>query len=131
LEDVWDLEDQFTALAGSASGVQASVSPVPADNAQGGKTRVQEAARGAGNPQRAVTPSEKPTAAKAQKGIYIEKRPQGDNAVRRSGSARVSAIEPTQAKAIEQPREIAPDSAIHVERVRDTPARGTDKRRNR
>ena len=49
LEDVWDLEDQFTALAGSASGVQANASPVPADYARGGKTRVQEAARGAAN----------------------------------------------------------------------------------
>jgi hypothetical protein len=42
LEDVWDLEDQFTALAGSASGVQASASPLFADRVQKEETRVRE-----------------------------------------------------------------------------------------
>ena len=63
----------------------------------------------------------------ASKNLYIEKRPQGDYAVRRPDSERASAIEPTQAKAIERAREIQPDAAIHVERVRHTPAGGPDK----
>jgi hypothetical protein len=33
--------------------------------------------------------------------LFVEKRPQGDFAVRKGGSERASALEPTQAKAIE------------------------------
>jgi hypothetical protein len=59
--------------------------------------------------------------------IYVERRPEGDYAVRKPGSERASAVEPTQAGAIERAREIAPNSAIHVERVRDTDVGGRDK----
>jgi len=54
--------------------------------------------------------------------IYIERRPQGDYAVRRGGSERASAVEATQAEAIERAQEIAPTARLHVERVRDTSA---------
>jgi len=57
-----------------------------------------------------------------KKEIYIERRPQGDYAVRRGGSERPSAVEPTQARAIERAHEIAPSAKLHVERVRDTSA---------
>lgn len=56
----------------------------------------------------------------AKNELYIERREQGDYAVRRPGSERASAILPTQSAAIERAREISPDAAVHVERVRDT-----------
>jgi Uncharacterized protein conserved in bacteria (DUF2188) len=55
-----------------------------------------------------------------KKNVYVEQRPQGDFAVRKAGSARASAIAPTQAKAIERAREISPGVAPDVERVRHT-----------
>jgi hypothetical protein len=60
----------------------------------------------------------------ADKRTFVERRPQGDYAVRRANADRASAVEPTQAKAIERARELNPGVAPHVERVRDT-ARGT------
>jgi hypothetical protein len=63
----------------------------------------------------------------AQNELYIERREQGDYAVRRPGSEKASAILPTQAKAIERAREINPNAAVHVERVRDTSVGGRDK----
>jgi hypothetical protein len=54
------------------------------------------------------------------KRIYIERRPEGDYAVRRGDSKRASAVEPTQKEAIERAREIEPGSRPHVERVRTT-----------
>jgi hypothetical protein len=59
--------------------------------------------------------------------IYVEKRPEGDYAVRKAGSERASAVEPTQQKAIERARELNPGTAPHVERVRDTSVGGRDK----
>jgi hypothetical protein len=59
--------------------------------------------------------------------VFIERREQGDYAVRKPGSERASAILPTQAEAIERAREMHPDAAIHVERVRDTNVGGRDK----
>ena len=56
----------------------------------------------------------------AKREIYVERRPEGDYAVRRPGSERASAIEPTQAKAIERARELAPNAAVHVERLRNS-----------
>ena len=50
--------------------------------------------------------------------MYVERRPEGDFAVRRPGSERASAVEHTQAKAIERAREISPGVAPDVERVR-------------
>jgi len=61
--------------------------------------------------------------------FYVEQRPQGDFAVRREGSERASAVEPTQAQAIDRAREIQPGAPIHVERVRHTDKGGPDKRR--
>jgi len=54
------------------------------------------------------------------KRVYIERRLTGDYAVRRAGSQRASAVEPTQAKAIERARELSPGVTPHVERVRYT-----------
>jgi hypothetical protein len=65
-----------------------------------------------------------------KKEIYIERRDEGDYAVRRPGSGRASAVEPTQRQAIERAKEIAPDAAVHVERVRRTPQGKPDKWRN-
>jgi hypothetical protein len=59
--------------------------------------------------------------------LFIEKRDQGDYAVRRPGSERASAVLPTQAEAIERAREMNPHSTVHVERVRDTDVGGRDK----
>jgi hypothetical protein len=52
--------------------------------------------------------------------LFVEKRPQGDFAVRRGNSERASAVEPTQAKAIERARELNPKGTPLVERVRHT-----------
>lgn len=52
--------------------------------------------------------------------VYIEQRPEGDYAVRKEHSKRASAVEPTQAKAIEKAREMFPDVRPDVERVRYT-----------
>jgi hypothetical protein len=59
--------------------------------------------------------------------VFIERREQGDFAVRKPGSERASAILPTQAEAIDRAREMHPDAAIHVERVRDTYVGGRDR----
>jgi uncharacterized protein DUF2188 len=63
----------------------------------------------------------------AKNDLYIEKREEGDYAIRKPGSERASAILPTQAEAIERARKINPDAAVHVERVRDTNVGGRDK----
>jgi hypothetical protein len=53
--------------------------------------------------------------------LFIEQRPdERDYAIRRPGAERISDHEPTQAEAIERAREIDPNAAILVERVRDT-----------
>ena len=59
--------------------------------------------------------------------LYIERREQGDYAVRKPGSERASTVAPTQAEAIEKARKMNPDAAVHVERVRDTNIGGRDK----
>jgi hypothetical protein len=56
--------------------------------------------------------------------LFVERRPEGDYAVRRPNSARASAVLPTQAKAIEKARELSPGKTPLVERVRHTD-RGT------
>lgn len=53
------------------------------------------------------------------KNIYVEKHDDGYQ-VRRPGAQRASAVEPTQAKAIERAREIEPGVRPDVERVRHT-----------
>jgi hypothetical protein len=52
--------------------------------------------------------------------LYIERRDEGDYAIRKEGSARASAIAPTQEEAIEMAREMNPGIAPDVERVRYT-----------
>jgi hypothetical protein len=63
----------------------------------------------------------------AKNEVFIERREQGDYAVRKPGSEKASAVLPTQAAAIERAREMNPDSAVLVERVRDTKFGGRDK----
>lgn len=52
--------------------------------------------------------------------LFVERRPQGDYAVRRGGSQRASAVAETQTEAIEIARDLNPGSAPLVERVRNT-----------
>jgi uncharacterized protein DUF2188 len=60
--------------------------------------------------------------------LYIERREkEGDYAIRRPGAPRASGTESTQADAIERAREIDPNAAIHVERVRNTDRGSRDK----
>jgi len=59
--------------------------------------------------------------------FFIERRPEGDYAVRRGDSDRASAVKPTQQGAIERAREIDPAAPIHVERVRNTDVGHRDK----
>ena len=59
--------------------------------------------------------------------LFIERRPEGDYAVRKPDSERASAIAPTQAKAIERAKQLNPNAAIHVERVRITSVGNPDK----
>ena len=56
----------------------------------------------------------------ADDNLFIEKRDQGDFAIRKPNSQRASAVAPTQKEAIAKAKEINPDAAIHVERVRKT-----------
>lgn len=61
------------------------------------------------------------------KRIYVERRPQGDYAVRRPNSERASDVLPTQREAIYRARELSPGSRPDVERVRHTKAGSSDK----
>lgn len=62
--------------------------------------------------------------------LYVERRSQGDYAVRRPNSERASLVKETQAKAIASARKLEPSAAIHVERVRTTPHGKPDKWRS-
>ena len=59
--------------------------------------------------------------------LFVEKREQGDYAVRRGGAERASAVLPTQGEAIARARTLNPDQAPLVERVRNTEVGGRDK----
>lgn len=59
--------------------------------------------------------------------LYVERRPEGDYAVRKPNSERASAVAPTQAQAIERARELNPNAAVRVERVRHTSIGSPDK----
>lgn len=65
--------------------------------------------------------------AKVPDRIFVERREEGDFAVRRPNSERASDVLPTQSKAIERARELNPDGPVLVERVRDTQSGGRDK----
>lgn len=62
-----------------------------------------------------------------EKRIYVERRGEGDYAVRRAGSQRASDVKPTQKEAIERARELEPGVSPRVERVRHTGAGTSDK----
>jgi hypothetical protein len=62
-----------------------------------------------------------------EKRVYVERRPQGDYAVRRANSERASDVLPTQAKAIERARELSPGTTPSVERVRHSTGGSPDK----
>ena len=61
------------------------------------------------------------------KRTYVERRPEGDYAVRRQGSERASDVLPTQRQAIERARELNPGHSPDVERVRHTNVGKPDK----
>jgi hypothetical protein len=52
--------------------------------------------------------------------LFVEKRPQGDYAIRRPNSERASDVLRTQREAIERARELNPSREPLVERVRHT-----------
>lgn len=52
--------------------------------------------------------------------LFVERRPQGDYAVRRPNSQRASDVLPTQGEAIQRARQLNPDQSPLVERVRQT-----------
>jgi len=62
-----------------------------------------------------------------KKQLFVERRPQGDFAVRRPDSERASIVKPTQTEAIEGARKLEPEATIHVERVRHTSKGHPDK----
>jgi hypothetical protein len=59
--------------------------------------------------------------------LFVERRPEGDYAVRRPNSERASDVLPTQAEAIERALELNPGTAPLVERVRHTDQGKPDK----
>jgi Uncharacterized protein conserved in bacteria (DUF2188) len=59
--------------------------------------------------------------------LYVERRPDGEYAVRRAGSERASTVEPTQRQAIERAKELSPAATPMVERVRKTNVGHPDK----
>jgi hypothetical protein len=59
--------------------------------------------------------------------LFIERRPQGDYAIRKANSERASDVLPTQAEAIERARELNPGHSPLVERVRHTNVGKPDK----
>jgi len=59
--------------------------------------------------------------------LFIERRSQGDYAIRKPGSDRASAVSPTQGEAIDRAKQLNSEAAIHVERVRNTNTGKPDK----
>jgi Uncharacterized protein conserved in bacteria (DUF2188) len=64
---------------------------------------------------------------KSNQRLYIERRPEGDYAVRRPNSERASAVAPAQRQAIEIARDMNPGRSPDVERVRNTDVGHRDK----
>ena len=71
--------------------------------------------------------SKQAEAHKGDKKLFVERRPEGDYAIRKANSERASDVMPTQAKAIERARELNPGASPVVERVRNTPGGKPDK----
>jgi hypothetical protein len=63
----------------------------------------------------------------SNKDLFVERRPQGDYAVRRANSERASVVAPTQAKAVAAAQRLEPNATVLVERVRHTSAGKPDK----
>jgi len=63
----------------------------------------------------------------AKEELYIERREEGDYAIRRGGSSRARAVEPTQSEAIERAAQLDSNATILVERVRNTNRGSRDK----
>ncbi|MEN8512662.1 DUF2188 domain-containing protein [Burkholderia sp. RS02] len=61
------------------------------------------------------------------KKIFVERRPEGDYAVRRPNSQRASDVLPTQREAIERAKQLNNGTPPLVERVRHTDKGGPDK----
>jgi hypothetical protein len=61
------------------------------------------------------------------KQIFVERRPEGDYAVRRPNAQRASDVLPTQREAIERARELNNGAPPLVERVRNTDKGSRDK----
>ena len=59
--------------------------------------------------------------------LFVERRQQGDYAIRKPGSERASDVRPTQSAAIERARELNPGTPPLVERVRYTDRGKPDK----
>jgi hypothetical protein len=59
--------------------------------------------------------------------LFVERRDQGDYAVRKANAQRASDVLPTQAAAIERAMELNPNGRPLVERVRNTSVGGRDK----
>ena len=51
--------------------------------------------------------------------FFIERRDDGAYRVLKPGAERASAVAPTQAEAISKAKELNPNAAIHIERVRN------------
>ena len=64
---------------------------------------------------------------KSDKKLFVERRPEGDYAVRKANSVRASDVLPTQAKAIVRARELSKGASPVVERVRHTASGKPDK----
>jgi uncharacterized protein YdaT len=56
----------------------------------------------------------------AKERLFVERRPEGDYAVRKPNAERASDVLPTQAEAIERAKELNPGKSPVVERVRYT-----------
>jgi uncharacterized protein YdaT len=63
----------------------------------------------------------------SKKQLFVERREQGDYAIRRGGSDRASDVKSTQREAIERARELNPGHTPLVERVRHTNVGNPDK----
>ncbi|WP_271596731.1 MULTISPECIES: DUF2188 domain-containing protein [unclassified Bradyrhizobium] len=63
----------------------------------------------------------------SKKQLFVERRPQGDYAVRRGGSERASDVLETQREAIDRARELEPGHEPLVERARHTNAGRPDR----
>ena len=59
--------------------------------------------------------------------LYVERRPEGDYAIRKGKSKRASAVARTQKKAIQKARKLNPGHSPLVERVRNVPGGKRDK----